>query len=73
MQYQLRVARRRTSGGVDTEFISLDAADEAAAIASASALTEQLLSGQPGVAVLSHPAFGIIWTHRYKMPPMPPY
>lgn len=72
MQYQLRIARRRAQGGVDTENIVLEAADDAAAIARASELTEQFLDGQPGVAVLSDPARGIIWSHRHKMPSMPP-
>jgi hypothetical protein len=73
MQYQLRIARRRSQGGMDTENIVLEAADAASAIERASVLTEQLLGGQPGVAVLSHPTLGIIWSHRHKMPPVPPY
>jgi hypothetical protein len=73
MQYQLQIARRRPQGGVDTENIVVVAANEAAAIARASVLTEQLLGGQPGVAVLSHATLGIIWSHRHKMPPVPPY
>jgi hypothetical protein len=72
MQYQLRIARRRASGGVDTECIAFDAADAPAAIARASMLTEQSLGGQPGVAVLNHSIFGIVWSHRHKMPPLPP-
>jgi hypothetical protein len=70
MQYHLRIARRRPQGGVDTESIVFDAPGEEAAIARASELAEQVLGGRPGVAVLSDAAWGIVWSHRNKMPPV---
>lgn len=71
MEYHLRIARRRPQGGVDTEVVVFEAEDEEEAITRASKLTEQILGGRPGVAVLSDPAWGIVWSHRYKMPPLP--
>ena len=71
MRYHLRIARRRPEGGVNTEGIVFDAEEEEAAIAHASELTERLLDGQPGVAVLSDKIRGIVWSHRQKMPAPP--
>jgi hypothetical protein len=71
MKYYLRVARRRPQGGMDIDAVAFDARTIAVATAHAAALAEQLLSGQPGVAILDSPAWGIVWMHRYKMPAPP--
>lgn len=60
MEYHSRIARRRPQGGVDTDNPVFEAPGEAAAIAHASELTEQFLGGEPGVAVLSDHAWGIV-------------
>ncbi|MGH1572081.1 hypothetical protein ACRAWG_17060 [Methylobacterium sp. P31] len=71
MEYNLRIARRRPQGGVDTDAATFDALTIEAAIARAAALTEELLGGLPGVAVLDSPVWGIVWSHRYRMPAPP--
>lgn len=71
MEYHLRIARRRPEGGVDTEGVVFDSAEEEGAIAHATELTEQILDGKPGVAVLSDAIWGIVWSRRHKMPAPP--
>jgi hypothetical protein len=71
MEYNLRIARRRPQGGMDTDAATFEALTIEAAIAHASELSERILGGLPGVAVLDSPVWGIVWSHRYRMPAPP--
>ena len=67
-EYQLRIARHRPHGGVDVDNVTFDAPTIEIAIARAMGLMGQFLGEQPGVATLTSTVWGLIWSHRHKMP-----
>lgn len=74
MDYELRIARQRPQGGMDTLIESIDARSVERAIDCAAHLMGAFLLGQPGVAILtSITSGGIVWTYRQDLPAPPPF
>ena len=70
-EYQLLIARHRPHGGVDVENATFDATTIQIAVAQATELTKRFLGDQPGVAMLTSTAWGLVWSHRHNMPEPP--
>lgn len=68
MRYHLRIARTRPEGSVDTHSAVLNAPTIEAAINRATAIVDTVLDGRPGVATLTSPYRGLIWSHRQNLP-----
>ena len=68
MNFTLRIARRRPRGGMDTSRAIFDAPSIEEAVTQATELTNHILDGKPGIAVLTSTIGSVIWSYRHKLP-----
>lgn len=71
MQYQLRIARPRPQGSVDTCNTTFNAPTIEVAITRSAEMVADFLSDRPGVAMLTSAYRGLVWSQRYKMAELP--
>jgi hypothetical protein len=68
MRYHLWIARTRPRGSVDTHSTDLNAPNIEVAINHSIEVVDRFLDGRPGVATLTSPYRGLIWSHRHNLP-----